>query len=110
VIYRPRDGEPVLLRADSTAIGILPVSHCRNQVLRMAPDDLLIVATDGFSDARNPDEELFGIDRLLELVERLHTGDARQIAAGLFDATDNFGNGQEQDDDQTLVVIKGAAS
>jgi sigma-B regulation protein RsbU (phosphoserine phosphatase) len=110
VIYRPRDGEPVLLRADSTAIGILPVSHCRNQVLRMAPDDLLIVATDGFSDARDPDEELFGIDRLLELVERLHSGDARQIAAGLFDATDNFGNGQEQDDDQTLVVIKGAAS
>ncbi len=110
VIYRPRDGEPVLLRADSTAIGILPVSHCRNQVLRMAPGDLLIVATDGFSDARDPNEELFGIDRLLELAEQLHGGDARQIAAGMFDATDAFGDGQDQDDDQTLVVIKGAAS
>jgi sigma-B regulation protein RsbU (phosphoserine phosphatase) len=47
---------------------------------------------------------------MLELVEQLHCGDVRQIAAGLFDATDSFGQGQEQDDDQTLVVIKGAAS
>lgn len=110
VIYRPHDGEPVLLRADSTAIGILPVSHCRNQTLRMAPGDLLIVATDGFSDVRDPNEDLFGIDRLMELVERLHAGTAHQIAAGMFEEADRFGHGRQQDDDQTLIVIKGAVS
>jgi phosphoserine phosphatase RsbU/P len=110
VIYRPRDGEPMLLRADATAIGILPVNHCRNQVLRMGPDDLLVVATDGFSDVRDPSEETFGIDRLMELIERLHAGTAHEIAAGMFEEADRFGHGRPQDDDQTLIVIKGAAS
>lgn len=110
VIYRPVEGEPQLLRADSTAIGILPVSHCRDQTLRMASGDLLVVATDGFSDVRNPEDEAFGIERLLSLVDQLHKLPASDIAAMMFEATDCFGQGREQDDDQTLVVIKGVAS
>ena len=110
VIYRPFDGEPVLLRADSTAIGILPVSHCRNQTIAMRPGDCLIVATDGFSDARNSADETFDIDRLLGLVDRLAHHNAREIAEAMFETVDRFGGGRNQDDDQTLVVIKGASS
>lgn len=110
VIYRPRDGEPILLRADSTAIGILPVSHCRNHVLRLGPGDLLVVATDGFSDVRDPDEDIFGIDRLMELIEKLYPLSPHEIAAAMFEEADRFGHGRQQDDDQTLIVIKGAAS
>lgn len=110
VIYRPRDGEAVLLRADSTAIGILPVSHCRNQRLRIGPDDLLVVATDGFTDIRDSDEDILGVDRLIELVESLRGRSAQEIAVSLFEETDRFGQGRQQDDDQTLVVIKGAAT
>jgi sigma-B regulation protein RsbU (phosphoserine phosphatase) len=110
VIYRPFDGSPELLRADSTAIGILPVSHCRNQTLRMRPGDLLIVATDGFSDARNAHDETFDIERLIDLVDQLAPRTAREIADAMFETVDRFGGGRNQDDDQTLVVIKGAAS
>lgn len=110
VIYRPYDGEAVLLRADSTAIGILPVSHCRNQSLDMRPGDLLIVATDGFSDARNARDETFDIERLIDLVNQLAPRTAREIADAMFETVDRFGGGRNQDDDQTLVVIKGAAS
>lgn len=110
VIYRPHDGEAVLLRADSTAIGILPVSHCRNQRLRIGPEDLLIVATDGFTDVRDSGEDILGVERLVELVESLHDKTVHEIAAIMFEETDRFGQGRQQDDDQTLVVIKGAAS
>lgn len=110
VIYRPYDGEPVLLRADSTAIGILMVNHCRNQVLDMRPNDLLVVATDGFSDLRNPAEEHFGIERLMELVDQLHMHSAHEIADAMFETLDRFSHGRQQDDDQTIVVIKGVSS
>jgi sigma-B regulation protein RsbU (phosphoserine phosphatase) len=110
VIFRPFDGPPQLLRADSTAIGILPVSHCRNQTLSMRPGDVLIVATDGFSDARNSRDETFDIERLIDLVDELAPRTAREIADAMFDTVDRFGGGRNQDDDQTLVVIKGAAS
>jgi sigma-B regulation protein RsbU (phosphoserine phosphatase) len=110
VIYRPFDGEPVLLRADSTAIGILPVSYCRDQRLNMRHGDLLVVATDGFSDARNSQDETYDIERLIELVDQLAPRTAREIADAMFETVDRFGEGRNQDDDQTLVVIKGAAS
>jgi sigma-B regulation protein RsbU (phosphoserine phosphatase) len=110
VIYRPFDGEPELLRAESTAIGILPVSQCRNQTLNMRPGDLLVVATDGFSDARNSHDDTFDIERLIALVDQLARQTACEIADAMFETVDRFGGGRNQDDDQTLVVIKGAAS
>lgn len=106
VIYQPGDDEPVLLRADGTAIGILAINYSRNQRLHLRPGDLLVVATDGFSDMRGADDETFGIERLLALVKALRTRSAEGIAAGMFEALDQFGQGNPQDDDQTLIVIK----
>jgi sigma-B regulation protein RsbU (phosphoserine phosphatase) len=71
---------------------------------------VLIVATDGFSEARNPEDEMFGHNRLLELVDQVAERSAHAIADALFAAVDHFGVGRPQDDDQTLVVIKGAAA
>lgn len=107
VLYRPVDGETVLLQADSTAIGILPVSLAQNQTLLIRPGDVLVIATDGFNEARNPDDELFGIERLMACLDRLAAEPAHAIAEGLFAAVAEFGAGQPQDDDQTLIVIKG---
>lgn len=109
VIYRPRHGKAELLLADHTAVGVLPVNNFQNRYLAMRPGDLLIVATDGFSDARNADDELFGIDRLLAAVDELAEQPARAIADSLFSVVDRFSAGHPQDDDQTIIVIKGAA-
>jgi sigma-B regulation protein RsbU (phosphoserine phosphatase) len=76
----------------------------------LGPGDVLVVATDGFSEARNPDDEMFGHDRLLNLVDDVCDRSAHAIADRLFEAIDRFGVGRPQDDDQTLVVIKGAAA
>lgn len=108
VIYRPRDGKATLLKADSTALGILETSFCRNHYLPMRVGDLLIAATDGFSDSRNPSEEMFGIDALLCLTDKIAHLSAREIADSWFDTLDRFRAGRAQDDDQTLVVVKGA--
>ncbi|KAB8142416.1 PP2C family protein-serine/threonine phosphatase [Chloroflexia bacterium SDU3-3] len=107
VIYRPANRPAELLQADSTPIGVLNVSLCRNHIISMMPGDLLIIATDGFTDVRNQQEEMFGYDRLLDLVNRQAHGSAREIATRLFDTISQFGSGHLQDDDQTLVIIKG---
>ncbi|MBO9373535.1 MAG: SpoIIE family protein phosphatase [Chloroflexus sp.] len=110
VIYRPANGSATLLLADNTAIGILPVNNFQNRHLAMQPGDLLIVATDGFHEARNGEDEMFGIDRLLHAVDTLAEQSAQAIADGLFHAIDQFSAGHPQDDDQTIIVIKGAAT
>ena len=107
VIYCPLGGSAVLLEADGTPMGVLPVSLCENQALELRSGDVLVAATDGFSEAANEDGELFGYERLLYLVEGLAQETAQGIASGMFDAIATFSSGHQQDDDQTLFVIKG---
>lgn len=110
VIYRPRDGAPVLLEADGTAIGVLTASLCRDRTVELGPGDLLVVATDGFIDARDPTSAMFGCERLLHLVDSLAGHTPREIADAIYHAIGHFEASRPQDDDQTLVVIKGVAA
>lgn len=110
VIYCPADGKAELLRADGTALGILPTSMSQDHTLRLNPGDLLVVATDGLNEARNAQDERFGYDRLLELTESLADRPARQIADALNGTVREFSNGISQEDDQTLVVLKSLAN
>src|SRR5438105_1075928 len=94
VIYKG-DGEPPrLLQADAVPIGVIPDWESADVSFRLGPGDLLIAATDGFSEAENPQtNELFGYERLLTLVEQVAGRDASEIANALFEATDAFSSG-----------------
>jgi len=107
VIYCPQGGSARLLEADGTAVGVLPISLCADQSLRLRPGDLLIAATDGFSEAQNAAGEMFGYERLLQLSEAQARFPAQKILDALFAAVEAFSVGHPQDDDQTIVVLKG---
>ncbi len=109
VIYCPIGGKARLLEADGTAMGILPTSFSEDQKLDFALGDVLVVATDGLSEAYNVEEEMFGYDRLLTLVETLITRPAQEIAEELYQAVNTFSEGTAQYDDQTVMVIKRVA-
>ncbi|MCB0154199.1 MAG: PP2C family protein-serine/threonine phosphatase [Anaerolineae bacterium] len=108
VIYCSAGQPAKLLKADDPPLGIIPTSLSQNRKLALKPGDVLIVATDGFNEARNIGDEMFGYRRLLKLVEQTAHQSAAQIAAALFDDVDQFGAGCAQDDDQTILVIKNA--
>lgn len=106
VIYCPAAGPARILMANGVAMG-LPKRHAyTNQALALNPGDVLIVATDGFSEARNRAGEIFGFDRLLALTETVCHLTPREIAQGWFDAVNAFEAGRPQDDDQTLMVLQ----
>jgi sigma-B regulation protein RsbU (phosphoserine phosphatase) len=110
VIYRPHDGSAHLLEADGTPIGVLPQSLCGYHALQVQAGDVLVAATDGLSEIHNANKEMFGYERLFELVDRLHHAPAQQIAASMLEAVHTFAGqssaAQTLEDDQTLVVIK----
>lgn len=107
VIYRPRGGIARLLLADGPALGVLPGSYSRQHTVTLGQGDLLVLATDGFPESRDPSSEQFGYDRLVDLVERLALLPASTIVDAIFEEVHGFSAGHEQDDDQTLVVLKG---
>jgi phosphoserine phosphatase RsbU/P len=109
IIYRPAGEAPRLLLPDSPAMGVLMASVGGNHTIRLGPGDLLVAATDGLIDARNPRGEFFGNERLMQLVDELAEQPAAEIAHALLDAITCFEDGRSQDDDQTLVILKGVA-
>jgi sigma-B regulation protein RsbU (phosphoserine phosphatase) len=109
VIYRPPGGRAQLLEADGIPLGVLPVSLSQDYALAFPPGALLVVTTDGFSEARDLGGAMFGYERLLQIVDAFAEQPAQVIARGLYAAVDGFATGQDQEDDQTLIVIKGIA-
>ena len=108
VIFCPNGGQARLLEADGTAIGILPTSFSENHFLDIGPGDVMVIATDGINEARNENDELFGYDQLLRLVEKLAHLPAKEIAEEIFRVAREFGAGQAQDDDQTFGRVEGS--
>lgn len=110
VIYCATGCEARLLEADGPALGVLPINLSENQRMPFGPGDLLLVGTDGFNESWNTAGEMFGYERLLRLVEQLADRRADEIAANLYAAVSVFGAGHPQDDDETLVILKGVAA
>lgn len=107
VIYCPAGGKARLLQADGTPVGVMPISLSEDHVLDFSPGDVLVVATDGFSEARNTAGKEFGYDELTALVQTLVNLPAYELAVRLHRIVEEFTNGEPQSDDQTLVVLKG---
>jgi sigma-B regulation protein RsbU (phosphoserine phosphatase) len=111
VIYRPANGQARLLRSSAPPIGVLPEWEGTDSKVQLAPGDMLIAATDGFTEAEDGrTEELFGYDRMLELTERMAHRRVTDVAAAFFEATDEFNFGAPVADDRTLLVLRGMAS
>jgi sigma-B regulation protein RsbU (phosphoserine phosphatase) len=109
VIFCPAGGPAVLLEADGPPVGVLNKFISELMHLPFEEGDVLVVATDGLNEASDPDGELFGYEGLYKLIEELSPLPAQAIVEGLMKAIDKFSAGHPQDDDQTLLVIKGVA-
>lgn len=92
-------GVPVGLEVD---IGMF-IDHTE---LRLDPGDVVVLYTDGITEAEDIHGEQYGIERLCAAVRRAHTGSAQEIKRALVDDVLRFIGGQKVFDDITTVVIK----
>lgn len=98
-------GEAEWLQPTATPVGIFPESEFVEQQDMLHEGDKLILYTDGVSEARNPENEQFGEDRILEIVRAHRTEPATAILKALRAGVTDFANGAEQRDDLTLLVL-----
>jgi phosphoserine phosphatase RsbU/P len=84
----------------------LPHTTYEEQLLALEPGDLLLLYTDGFSEAMTKDDEEWGEDRMLAAVEAVRPKAAADVISGLFEAADRFTQGAPQQDDMTLLALK----
>ena len=76
----------------------------------METGDLLLVYSDGLTDAENQREEMFGDERLLELVREAAPAGSRVLECKLLRAIEEFTQGTPQTDDITFVIVEKTAA
>jgi sigma-B regulation protein RsbU (phosphoserine phosphatase) len=72
----------------------------------LRPDDLLICYTDGITEPENAYGEMFGEERLIELVKRSAHESDQQIIEKVIGAVRDWHSAPELSDDMTLLIAR----
>jgi sigma-B regulation protein RsbU (phosphoserine phosphatase) len=88
------------------AVGIVEDYKIQAASERLSPGDIVVLYSDGVTEAINPQEEEFGRERLAELIQRYYDRDPQELINIIKQALHTFVNGQPIKDDTTLVVCK----
>jgi DNA-binding response OmpR family regulator len=106
MIYRPADGSVTPMRSTHLPLGVLPEKSFKDDVQFYDLDegDRIFMWSDGIHEARNPDGEMFGEERLLELL--CHSREPATIFNEILAGVKNFIGSGEQDDDLSMIEIK----
>jgi phosphoserine phosphatase RsbU/P len=100
------DGTSQLLEGGGPVLGLLPGVEYEKRTVSLADNDVVLLYSDGVTEANNPVGEEFGEDRLLENLVSLRDQPAPSILQGLIQAVQRWMSGTPAADDLTLVVVR----
>ncbi|RRA50252.1 GAF domain-containing protein [Acidipila sp. EB88] len=113
LFYRARGGSAHggpgtldIVQAEGFPLGMFPSVAYEEISLAARPGDALIFLSDGITDAQNPEGEMFGLERVMDLVRRNCKTSAAELASILLGAVSAFQGGAERFDDETVVVLR----
>jgi sigma-B regulation protein RsbU (phosphoserine phosphatase) len=72
----------------------------------LAPGDLLVMFTDGVSEAMSADQVEYGEDRLEQVIRSRVTGTAREVMDAIHQDVLRHTRGAPQSDDITMMVLR----
>jgi phosphoserine phosphatase RsbU/P len=107
IVYRPSDDSFHELTGSNIPLGIEPETEYEEfQSNDVRSGDILILGTDGIWEARNPARDMFGKNRLRDVIRAHRDGSASQIAQAIERAIEDFRGAALQLDDITFVAIR----
>jgi serine phosphatase RsbU (regulator of sigma subunit) len=100
-------GEAILMetKGDTFPLGILEEADYQETTLQLAPGDKVILYTDGIVEAMNKEEEIFGFERLLEVVQGAQSMSSEFLLREILGHVNEFADGVDQHDDLTVIAI-----
>jgi len=67
---------------------------------------VMVLYTDGITEAENAAQEMYGEDRLREAIARARTLPAAEIVSAILESVQGFTGNTPQSDDITLMVVR----
>ena len=101
-----RQGEALPLAVNGMVVGAFPFAEYGESRVELQKDDLLLCYTDGITEPENEYGEMFGEDRLVEVVRRNADRDNEEIIAAIMDSVQQWTASPELQDDMTLLLAR----
>ena len=106
ILVRDKTNEVERLTATGQLIGPFPNEKYRIEFTTMAKGDILLLFTDGITEAFNDAKEMYGEERLIQLLKELKKRSPKEISQLILEDVQLHNRTVEYSDDKTLVVIK----
>jgi sigma-B regulation protein RsbU (phosphoserine phosphatase) len=101
-----RGGQASRLETNGMVVGAFPSSEYGESRLQLQPGDLLACFTDGVTEAENEYGEMFGEDRVIELLLKNAGRRASEIVESISEAVAQHSAGPDAQDDITMLIAR----
>jgi sigma-B regulation protein RsbU (phosphoserine phosphatase) len=99
-------GRFVPLELGGMVLGPTPSAKYERGFVRLHPGDLLVLYTDGITEAGSLNDQDFGLERLRDRVRDLAARPAAAIVEAIMQGVEDFCGPEAPQDDRTLVIVK----
>ncbi|HVT03825.1 MAG TPA: SpoIIE family protein phosphatase [Thermoanaerobaculia bacterium] len=100
------DGTVDRIKASGTPVGLMPARSYTEIRSELAPGDVIALYSDGVTEANDPEENEFGDERLISLLQSGMGQSAEELVGRVFVQVDGFASTAPQYDDITMMIIR----
>jgi len=90
----------------SYPVGLVPEAEYTATCLKLQPGDTLVLFSDGVTEAMDPEDQMFGMNRLSEVLKDKHDVSLEHLQKCVLESVENFVRGARQADDLTLLLVR----
>jgi len=101
-----RDGATERLEVTGTVVGAFPSSCYEEKQIALLPGDLLVAYTDGITEPEDAYGEMFGEERLIDVLMKHQNAESSELVARAMEAVLEWTGSPELQDDMTMLITR----
>ena len=106
LVFRPSCAGCSALFNRNLALGMFDPATFEDAELYLEQGDVLVLYTDGVNEAQNTAEEMFGVERLVQVILEHGGRSPEELRDIIVNRVETFAEGQEQHDDITVLIVQ----
>ncbi len=106
LLFQAKTCDVISMNSSCFPIGMFDSETCAINSANLTVGDILVLYTDGVTEAENPLGEEFGVERLSNLIRRGHTLSANELMNHILESVTEFSRDVGFEDNATLLVVK----